>query len=517
MGGKRISRTFRAIESWHGSPGCDILESVPDLPMASTLRTSQVLRFLCDERRSNGVLTRREWLRVGGLAGLGALANGRALPSAGARNGLPGLGRARSVVLVFTGGGVSQLDTWDPKPDAPEEIRGEFRTVRTSVPGTHVCEHLPHLARLADRYALIRSISHDDVDHGSACYLALTGQFHARRSSNPPVTALDFPTYGAIVKRVRPTNLFPYSAVHLNGPVLTPREAGPGQFGGLLGRAHEPLVLGDVTDPAHTLPGLTPQPDLPSVRLHARRSLLQSIDGQRQAWQSDRVLLERNQLYRQAFEFLQTPRHRHAFDLTRESERVRQRYGPHRSGQACLLARRLVEAGIPWITVMWNHMIRGQDMTPTPEDEFGWDTHNDIFPTLKNHLLPRLDTTLSALMEDLEQRGLLEQTLVVCMGEFGRAPRIAREPGFAGNIPGRKHWARVYSVLLAGAGVQGGKIVGASDSIAAFPQSSPYSPCDLAATMFAALGIDPESHFQDLAARPYAISSGRPIRDLYAI
>jgi uncharacterized protein (DUF1501 family) len=160
-------------------------------------------------------------------------------------------------------------------------------------------------------------------------------------------------------------------------------------------------------------------------------------------------------------------------------------------------------------------MIRGQDMTPTPEDEFGWDTHNDIFPTLRDHLLPRLDLNLSALLEDLQQRGLLEHTLVVCMGEFGRAPRVALEPGFAGNIPGRKHWASVYTVLLAGAGVPGGMVVGASDRIGAYPSSTPYSPCDLAATLFAALGIDPAAHYHDLAARPYAISSGRPIVELY--
>ena len=471
-----------------------------------------MLRFLCDERWPDGGWTRREWLRIGGLAGLAALTAARA-PAAEAQGRSTGFGRAKSVLLIFTGGGVSQLDTFDPKPDAPAEIRGEFRALPTSVPGTRICEHLPRLARLADRYALGRSISHDDVDHGSACYLALTGQFHARKSSNPRPTASDFPTHGAIVKRVRPTAHFPYSAVHVNAPLLTPREAGPGQFGGLLGRASEPLVLGAVSDSA--MPGLEPQPDLPGVRLEARRSLLQAIDHQVSSWRSERTLLERDLLHRQAFAFLDSPRYRHVFDLEQEPARVRERYGPNRSGQACLLARRLIEVQVPWVTVMWNHMIRGQDVTPTPEEEYGWDTHNDIFPTLKDHLLPRLDRSLSALLEDLEQRGLLEQTLVVCLGEFGRSPRVALEPGFAGDIPGRKHWAGVYSVLLAGAGVQGGKVVGSSDSMAAYPRTTPYSPCDLAATMFAALGIDPAGHFEDASARPYAISSGRPIIDLY--
>jgi uncharacterized protein (DUF1501 family) len=296
---------------------------------------------------------------------------------------------------------------------------------------------------------------------------------------------------------------------------LTPREAGPGQFGGFLGRAQEPLILGDCTDTSTTMPGLEPQVDLPAVRVRERRSLLESINDQASAWRSNPALLDRDQQYAQAFSFLDSRRNRQAFDLTREPARMRERYGPNRSGQAMLLARRLVEIGVPWITVFWNHMIRGQDMTPTPEDEFGWDTHNDIFPSLKDHLLPRLDVSLSALLEDLEQRGLLESTLVVCMGEFGRAPRVALEPGFAGNIPGRKHWAGAYSVLFAGAGVRGGHIIGQTDRIASQPTTLPYSPCDLAATMFASLGVDPASHYHDPADRPYVISPGRAIGDLW--
>lgn len=473
-----------------------------------------MLRFLCDEPGSGGRLTRREWLRIGGL-GLGALAAGSSSRADPVHPTSPGFGRARSVLVIFTGGGMSQIDTFDPKPDAPAEIRGEFRSMPTSAIGMRVCEHLPRVASLANRYALIRSMSHDDVDHGSASYLALTGQFHQRRSSNPPPTANDFPTLGAVLRRVRPTEHFPYTAVHVNAPLLTPREPGPGQFGGFLGRAHEPLVLGDVTDPTRTLGAMEPQPDLPAVRLESRHALLQSIDRQAAAWSNHRELLDRELLYRQAYEFLDSPRYREVFDLSREPDSVRERYGPNRSGQACLLGRRLVEAGVPWVTVMWNHMIRGQDMTPTPEDEYGWDTHNDIFPTLREHLLPRLDLNLSALLLDMDQRGLLEHTLVVCMGEFGRAPRVAPEPGFAGKIAGRKHWASVYTVLLAGAGVPGGLVVGASDRMGAHPSSTPYSPCDLAATMFAALGINPAADYHDLASRPYAVSSGRPILDLH--
>ncbi len=425
-----------------------------------------MLRFLCDEPGTGSRVTRREWLRIGGLASLAALTasrGARATEQATARH-LPGFGRARSVIVVFTGGGVSQLDSWDPKPDAPAEVRGEFRAIRTATPGTLLCEHLPRLAALSNRYALIRSMAHDDFDHGSACYLALTGQFHPRRSSNPPPTVNDFPTLGAVLRRVRPSERFPYTAVHLNGPVLTPREAGPGQFGGFLGRAHEPLVLGDVTDPQRDTarPGAAARPARGTARPAARAARSDRCPDRgvepasRAAWSAARRCSGRWSSSRR-----RAIARSSIWSASRRASA--QRYGSHRSGQACLLARRLVEAGVPWVTVMWNHMIRGQDMTPTPEDEYGWDTHNDIFPTLRDHLLPRLDHTLSALLDDLHERGLLEQTLVVCMGEFGRAPRVAPEASFAGAVAGRKHWASVYSVLAAGAGVprrRGGRRLG---------------------------------------------------------
>jgi hypothetical protein len=204
-----------------------------------------VLRFVT-EGPGRGGITRREWLRVGGLAGLGLTATALAARPSG-RGGAPGFGRAGSVLVVYASGGQSQIDTWDPKPSAPEEIRGAFRPVRTRVPGTLLCEHMPRLARLADRYAIVRSVSHDDLDHGSATYLSLTGQFHPLKSSNPPPKPTDYPTYGAVLKRVRPAARLPYSAVHLNGPVLVPEAVAPGQFGGFLGRAYEPLLAGDVT------------------------------------------------------------------------------------------------------------------------------------------------------------------------------------------------------------------------------------------------------------------------------
>jgi len=218
--------------------------------------------------------------------------------------------------------------------------------------------------------------------------------------------------------------------------------------------------------------------------------------------------------YHQAFELLSSPTCRQAFDLSVEPAAVRERYGRHRPGQACLLARRLVEAGVPLITVIWNHSNRGQDKS-IATDAYGWDTHNDIFEALKLHLLPRFDEGFSALLEDLDERGLLDQTLVVCMGEFGRAPLVAVEKKFAGSSPGRKHWASVYSLVMAGAGITPGAVYGSSDRIAAQPHAYRVEPGDIAATMFSALGVDPAGHYEDAFGRPYQIATGKPIEGLY--
>jgi hypothetical protein len=464
-----------------------------------------VLRFVCERKGS-----RREFLRIGGLAGLSLLS-----PAVG-RSSTPGFGKARSVIFVYTSGGQSQLETWDPKPQMPAEVRGEFGVIRTSVPGTILSEHLPRLARLAHRYTILRNLSHDDTDHGSACYLALTGHFHPRKTSNPAPRPIDMPTYGAILERLRTAGRrFPSASVHVNGPLLVPTEVAPGQYAGLLGRACEPLLVGDVSRGPVGIDGLDPIPDLPPVRVDSRRSLLSSLDRYRRELEENRALLEMAASYRQAYDLLAAPQCRDAFDVARESSAVRDRYGRHRPGQACLLARRLVEAGVPLITVFSGHNIRGQDKYPERTEEYGWDTHNDIFESLREHLLPRFDRSFAALLADLDDRGLLDTTLVVCLGEFGRAPLVALEPKMAGNTPGRKHWASVYSAVLAGAGVTPGAVVGASDRTGAYPSSDPVGPWDVGATMFAALGVDPAGHFTDSSGRPYTISTGQPIDALY--
>lgn len=479
-----------------------------------------MLTLLDAQPTAAGRLTRREWLRFGAVAGIGACHGALGAESvASALTKAPGFGRAKSVIVVFTSGGQSQIDLWDPKPAAPLDVRGDFQPISTTVTGLHFTEHLPRVARVANRLTVVRSMSHQDVDHGSAVYLTLTGHYHAQRSGNPPPRPTDLPTLGAVLQRVRTeqrqARRFLYDAVHLNGPAQVPVLLSPGQNNGLLPRDYEPLVLGDVRDSSQVLPGLAPQSDWSQLRLDRRLALKEQLDAHARNLEHNQRAVEMNGLYRQALAMLQTPAAREAFNLEAEPDSVRERYGQHRSGQACLLARRLVEAGVPYVNVIWNHANRGQDLAPDDTDQYGWDTHNDIFGSLKERLLPRFDESFSALIEDLDQRGLLQTTLVVCIGEFGRAPQIAVESKFQGSAPGRKHWATVYSAVFAGTGVQRGAVVGASDRWGAEPVTERFGPWDVAATIFHALGIDPAGHFTDSLGRPFAIATGRPMRELY--
>ena len=275
------------------------------------------------------------------------------------------------------------------------------------------------------------------------------------------------------------------------------------------------MQLGDVSDQKLVLPGLKREPTLTLDRMGLRKTLLESLDQTTGLIDREQNVGNLNESYEQAFQLLARPETRYAFDLSQESDELRDRYGRNRSGQACLLARRLVEAGVPLTTVFFNQSVRGQDTDPDKSDAYGWDTHNDIFSALREQLLPRFDLAFSALIEDLESRGLLDETLVICMGEFGRAPKVALEPNFVGSSPGRKHWSSVYSVLLAGAGIRPGKVVGASNKYGAYPASRPYAPGDLLATLFSALGIDPRGHVTDPTDRPFPIATGQPIEPLY--
>ena len=471
-----------------------------------------MLNLVTTHRGPRGI-HRRQLLSCGGLAALGALTGDSAF--AVKPNGkTKGFGKAKSVVLLFASGGQSQIDMWDPKPKAASHIRGQFKPIGTSLPSVHFTEHMPQMAKLAERYTVIRSMSHEDLDHGSACYLALTGHYHAQKSANPKPRPSDFPTYGAVLQKIYRSNRFPYDAVHVNGPLFVPREAGPGQNGGFLGRKYEPLVVGKVGEKPIAISGMGAQPGLPPVRLNRRLSLKQSLDRLESHLSRHKPANELTTQYQQALQMLGSRRCRQAFDMSEESTKTRNRYGRHRMGQACLLARRLVQAEVPYINVFLNHNLRGQDFSEDT-DAFGWDTHNDIFVMLRDHLMPRFDQAVSAFLIDLEQRGLLDQTLVVCMGEFGRAPTIKKESGFAGVSPGRKHWAEVYSIMMAGAGVRAGHIVGASDRLGGSPLTKAFGPWDVAATMYSALGISPAGHFRDDLDRPFPIATGKPIVEAY--
>lgn len=370
------------------------------------------------------------------------------------------------------------------------------------------------MAKLLDRCALIRTMSHEDLDHGSAVYLTLTGFYHRRRSGNPPPTPIDRPTLGALYENMRHRSDFVRSSIHLNGPILVPTEPSPGQNAGFLGPAAEPLQIGDVTAAPVAVPGLESFADLPEIRLSSRQSLLSGLDLFLRDGET-RQLAEQSGAYRQAFDLLHRPECRKAFELESEPDSVREQYGRHRTGQACLLARRLVEAGAPWITLFWNHSVRGQDEAPNETDLYGWDTHNDIFYALKNHLLPRFDQSFSTLLTDLADRGLLDTTLVVCTG----------------NSVGRRWWPwnRTLPVLRRAANTgraairysprgpefAPGLVVGRSDRRAAYPESRGYGPWDLAATMFSAAGISPELTLHDGLQRPFPLCEGHPILDLY--
>ncbi len=434
--------------------------------------------------------TRRRWLEVGSSSLLGlnwpkALAADAAAP--GRRSG-----SAKSCLVIFLWGGPGQQDLWDLKPHAPAEVRGAYRPIATTVAGLQISEMLPALARHAHLFTLVRSVTHKDFEHGSAAYLALTGQLHPLPGTNTPARPEDFPTYASVVSSLRraPTGL--PSAVTL-GPQIHQGNRPPvaGQSAGFLGQKFNPFrVAEDPSQDDFQVETLTPLLELPGPRLEDRRQLLRGLENRRR--HSDSTLEGMDSHFQQAFEMLQSSRVRRAFQLDQESRGLRDRYGWSRFGQTLLLARRLIEAGVPFLTLNWARQNADQ-----------WDTHKQTYPKLRE-LLPPFDQGLATLLGDLRDRGLLDSTLVYCLGEFGRTPRINADAG-------RDHWPDCYSVLLAGGGVGQGQVVGASDRLAAYPTAQAMSPWDLAATLYHCLGIDPATHLQDSLGRDYLLSSGRVI------
>lgn len=470
----------------------------------------------------DGRIGRRSVLRVGavGLLGLGLPALLRAEGLARSTDaGASRAPRVKSVILFFLEGGPAHQDLWDMKPDAPGQIRGEFAPIATSLPGVQFCEHLPRLAKLAHHLTLVRSVHHTVADHNAGAYYALTG--HAPFTGGRLVTSPsrdDFPPIGAVLSKLRPTGR------HLPDFVQTPDWMSnngsflPGQGAGFLGGAFDPFLTGDPSLPGYKVPGL----DLPSEvsldRIGRRRALLEALGP---ALEPGPRLESLDAHYRKAFDLVASTEARRAFDLSLEPASVRERYGlepgndrkrearkfgglPH-LGQCLLLTRRLVEAGVRLVTVC----------TGARYDQT-WDTHRDHFPLLKRSILPYFDRAFSALLTDLDDRGLLDETLVVAVGEFGRTPKVGQITSSAGaDKGGRDHWPHCYTALFAGGGFPAGAVYGASDAHAAYPARDAVTPEDLVATIYQALGLDPACTFiRDALGRPFALSSGTPIRAL---
>jgi hypothetical protein len=455
-------------------------------------------------------LSRREVLRAGGLAFPGLLwpdwlrarAAATREPRTARRRAGGGFGRARACILVFSYGGPSHLDIWDLKPDAPREIRGEFKPGATRVPGIVITEHLPRLARLTDRYTLIRSVTHRDNDHAVGTYLALTGYSHPRSAIlgiEPPASPQDMPSLGSVVSRLRPAPRSTFSYVTLGDLRHFGNHDSMGQNGGCLGHAYDPFALPFVRpgDGALDMQGVTAMmADVDGRRLDGRRRLLDRMAGVTRALEATADTRDLDGHSRRAYELLTSATARNAFDLSREPQKVCDLYGPAPFAQNCLRARRLVEAGVPFVTV---YSFGNRD----------WDTHSANFPTLKNTLLPPTDRGLSALLEDLHDSGRLDETLVVWMSDMGRTPRINRDGG-------RDHWSFCYSILLAGGGVRGGLVYGSSDRTAAYPSTNPVSPADVAATIYHCLGIDSRAHVTDQQGRPLVVGTGNPVAAVLA-
>ncbi len=446
--------------------------------------------------------TRRELLRAGAISALGLSWPDllRAEQGAGdADQRTIGFGRAKSCVVIFLFGGPSQQDLWDLKPDAPTEIRGEFKPINTNLAGVRIGEHLPLLAKQADKYLIARSMTHRDFEHGSASYTALTGKPHPQPGTNTPATKDDFPTYGAVVSRLRPTSLPLPSAVVL-GPVMHQGNRPPmaGQNAGFLGEAYDPFrIAANPNGADFRVAGLETPPDLNAIRLNQRFELLAQLEKRLGEFDRSAAAAGMSELKQRAFGLLGSAASRRAFDLAAEPAQSRERYGRHRFGQTLLLARRLVEAGTPLVTVNWSRQNADQ-----------WDTHKKNYSKLRE-LLPPFDKGMAAFLADLDQRGLLDSTLVVCLGEFGRTPKMNKDAG-------RDHWPDCYSMLLAGGGLKRGYVFGASDRQAAYPDRDPIGPWDVAATCYHLLGVDPLDHVYDRIDRPVRVAAGHIVRDLLA-
>jgi hypothetical protein len=456
-------------------------------------------------------VTRRELVRVGGLSLLGL----SSLDLAALRAASPGREKpARSCVLVFLFGGPSHIDLWDMKPEAPAEIRGEFKPTATSVPGIQICEHLPRLARQMHQFCLLRSMAHRMPVHGPAC----SEMFSGRPYFGPPVTDQaspeDWPSLASLVMRFgeRRASLPPAVVLPWYLQFAGQDKRIAGQTGGRMGERHNPfLVQGDPSDKRFEVQGIRLADDVPVDRVVARRALLRELKASLPVpLEGGLTVATFDRHVDTAFSMLGDIDAHEAFRLERETPATRERYGDTKFGQSLLLARRLVEAGVSLVTVNWDDETRNDKVSPF------WDTHNHNFAALKDRLAPRFDHSFSAFLADLDDRGLLESTLVVVTGEFGRTPKIGQvvQNGMTEKT-GRDHWPHAFTVLLAGGGVRGGQAYGATNKTGGYVSDRGVSPADLAATMLDHLGVDPTVQYHDEFQQfEQSLSTGRVIKDL---
>lgn len=455
-------------------------------------------------------LSRREWLRIGGTSlgglSLAALAAGSPQTSLAATAGSGNsFGRAKSVIVIFLNGGPPQHESWDPKPEAPPEIRGEFGTIETTTPGLRIGELMPLTSRLTDKIAVLRAMVTNDNSHSSSGYQMMTGTPHVPLSSENAISKAPnlAPHWGAITKYVKRNDrcLLP-PAITLPKHIANVGEiVWPGQSGGVLGPNYNPWLLTcDPSQPDFKVPDLALPTELPAARFDKRLSLLEQFDRHRDQITRSPAVSTFNRHTQQALDLLAGETARRAFDLSQESQATRDRYGRTRWAQSVLLSRRLIEAGVSLVQINWCRV----DNEP---NNGGWDTHTKHSEMLKRLLMPWMDQAYSALLTDLSDRGLLDETLVLWVGEFGHTPK------FNANA-GRDHWGQCFSVALAGGGVRGGTVVGKSDAHAAYPVSGRVEPRDLMATIFHTLGYSPDTEMIDTVGRPFPISRGRVLTEI---
>jgi hypothetical protein len=459
---------------------------------------------------------RREYLRAGALSliglGLPQLLQAReeqvrTRRSPGARP------KAKACILLFMWGGPAHQDIWDMKPAAPVEYRGEFQPIATCVPGIQICEHLPRLAQRMDRLAVIRSMTHGDVDHTSATHFLLTGRGVPRPGAPHKE---DWPSYGAVLSKLGRGHgpLPPFVSMMPEVPNGAPRfvEESHGKGAGWLGAVYNPMQINaDASKPDYRVGAFDLHADVPLRRIDRRRDLLHDLEGQARHLERQVEAGVMGGHYERAFALLASRPATAAFDLAQEPLSVRERYGMNIHGQSVLQARRLVEAGVPLVTVFW------------PNDGLTnvsvyWDTHNRNFIDLKTRLCPVTDQAFAALLDDLRERGMLDETLVVWTGEMGRTPRVGQSVvgGAGAGRDGRDHWPHVFTSVLAGGGIRGGVVHGSSDRYAAYPASQATAPADLAATIYHCLGIDPHLQLYDSLGRPATLCEGRAIDGVLA-